>query len=278
MAAAHSDASSVVGCAIQRVDNLRILMIGDVIGKPGRNALSTLVPELRDELALDLVIANGENSAGGFGLTLDTSQEMLSCGVNMLTSGNHVWAKKEILPFLDEGLPIIRPANYPPSAPGRGHMTVKNALVLNLMGRVFMAPLDCPFRTADRLLEEARRDGAPRIIIVDMHAEATSEKQAMGWYLDGRVSAVLGTHTHVGTVDARILPKGTGFITDVGMTGPYNSVIGSDRDAVIERFLTQMPQRLTPPGGPVILNSVLLEVDDDTGMALSIERVDRMVN
>lgn len=225
-----------------------------------------------------MVIANGENSAGGFGLTPDTAQELLSCGVDLLTTGNHLWDKKEIIPQLDEGLPIIRPANYPPSTPGRGYMVMGDVMVMNLMGRVFMANLDCPFRTADAILGEARQAGAPRIIVVDMHAEATSEKQAMGWYLDGRVSAVVGTHTHVGTVDTRILPKGTGFVTDVGMTGPYNSVIGSSPDLVLERFLTQMPQRLTVPGGPVMMNAVLIQVDNETGTATSVERVDRMVD
>ena len=254
-------------------------MIGDVIGKPGRNAVRDLLPGLRDELALDMVIANGENIAGGTGLTLETAQELLSDGVDLLTSGNHVWAQKEIIPFMDEGLPIIRPANYPPSTPGVGHMVMGKVMVLNLMGRVFMNTLDCPFRAADRILQEADRNGAPRITIVDMHAEATSEKQAMGWYLDGRVSAVVGTHTHVGTADARILPKGTGFITDVGMTGPYNSVIGSTIQVVLDRFLTQMPQRLTVPGGgPVIMNSVLMDVDEESGKTREIHRVDRMVD
>ena len=224
-----------------------------------------------------MVIANGENIAGGFGLTLETAQEVLSCGVDLLTSGNHVWAQKEIIPYLDEGLPIIRPANYPPTVPGLGHMVIGNVLVLNLMGRVFMNTLDCPFRAADRILEEAAKDGAPRIIVVDMHAEATSEKQAMGWYLDGRVSAVVGTHTHVGTADPRILPRGTGYITDLGMTGPYNSIIGSSTQAVLDRFLNQMPQRLTVPGGPVMMNSVLVDVDDESGKTREIHRVDRMV-
>ena len=253
-------------------------MIGDVIGSPGRNALRTILTDLRSELGLDMVIANAENSAGGFGLTLDTSQEMLDSGVDLLTSGNHVWAQKEIIPYLDEGLPIIRPANYPPSTPGRGHMSMGKVMVMNLMGRVFMNTLECPFRTADKILREAQVAGEPSIIIVDMHAEATSEKQAMGWYLDGRVTAVLGTHTHVGTADARILPKGTGYVTDVGMTGPINSVIGSSTEGVLQRFLTQMPQRLTVATGPVIMNSVLVEVDEDTAKTISIERIDRMVN
>ena len=259
---------------------MRILMIGDVIGNPGRDAVARLLPRLRDELDLDLVIANGENTAGGFGLTVDTASELLDSGVDVLPSGNHIWDKKEIIPYLDDaqdqGLPIVRPANYP-EAPGLGVIQRKGATVINLMGRVFMAALDCPFRTADRLLAQVGEEAAGPVIIVDFHAEATSEKQAMGWYLDGRVSGVFGTHTHVGTVDARILPGGTAYLTDVGMTGPVDSVIGSDRNAVIERFLTSMPQRLPVAGGPCVLNSVLVEVDDATGTATSVERVDRRV-
>ena len=250
-------------------------MIGDVIGQPGRRAIGRLVPELRREFKLDFVVANGENVAGGFGITPATAQELLACGVDVLTSGNHIWDQKEIIPALDEGLPLLRPANYP-DAPGRGHLVHGDVMVINLMGRVFMAPLDCPFRTADRLLREVKEGGAPKVIIVDFHAEATSEKQAMGWYLDGVVSAVVGTHTHVGTVDARILPKGTAYVTDVGMTGPVNSVIGSDTRAVLDRFLTAMPQRLPVADGPVIRNSVLVDIDPETGKALTIQRVDRM--
>jgi metallophosphoesterase (TIGR00282 family) len=251
-------------------------MIGDVIGQPGRRAIGRMVPVLRQEYGLDLVVANGENAAGGFGITLETAHELLESGVDVLTSGNHIWDQKEIIPYLDEGLPLLRPANYP-DAPGRGYLVLGDVVVLNLMGRVFMAPLDCPFRTADRLLRDVKANGTPKIILVDFHAEATSEKQAMGWYLDGVVSAVFGTHTHVGTVDTRILPKGTGYVTDVGMTGPVNSVIGSDTGAVLDRFLTAMPQRLPVAEGPVMLNSVLVEVDPETGKALTISRVDRMV-
>ena len=256
---------------------MRILMIGDIIGRPGRQAVRSLVPELRREYDLDLVIANGENTAGGFGITLETAYELLENGVDILTSGNHIWDQKEIIPHLDEGLPLIRPANYP-DAPGRGYLVHGQVMVLNLMGRVFMPPLDCPFRTASRLLQEAKDATDAKVIIVDFHAEATSEKQALGWYLDGLVSAVLGTHTHVGTVDARILPKGTAYITDVGMTGPINSVIGSNTGEVLERFLTSMPQRLTPASGPMLLNSVLMDIDQETGKALTIERLDRMVS
>ena len=250
-------------------------MIGDVIGRPGRQAVKSLVPALRREHAIDLVIANGENTAGGFGLTLETAYELLENGVDVLTSGNHIWDQKEIIPHMGEGLPLVRPANYP-NAPGRGSLVFENVLIVNLMGRVFMPPLDCPFRTADKILREAEADGMPPVIIVDFHAEATSEKQALGWYLDGRVSAVLGTHTHVGTVDGRVLPKGTAYISDVGMTGPVDSVIGSETGAVLDRFLTGMPHRLAVASGPVKMNSVLIEVDLETGKALSIERLDVM--
>jgi metallophosphoesterase (TIGR00282 family) len=256
---------------------LRILMIGDVIGKPGREAVRALLPGLKREQSIDFVICNGENTAGGFGLTADTASELLESGVDVLTSGNHIWDKKEIVPYLDEGLPLIRPANYP-DAPGRGYLHQSGVTVVNLMGRVFMGPLDCPFRTADAILEELKPDSESNVIIVDFHAEATSEKQAMGWYLDGRVSGVFGTHTHVGTVDARILTKGTAYLTDVGMTGPTDSVIGSDKDAVLARFLTSMPQRLPVATGPCVLNSVLVDVDVKTGHALSIERIDRTVD
>ena len=256
---------------------MRILMVGDVIGKPGRRAIQALVPSLRREEGIDMVIANGENTAGGFGLTLDTAYELLESGVDVLTSGNHIWDQKEIIPHLDEGLPLVRPANYP-DAPGRGSLLHDDVLVVNLMGRVFMPALDCPFRTADQLLDEAKTTSKPQVVIVDFHAEATSEKQAMGWYLDGRVSAVLGTHTHVGTVDTRVLPKGTAFVSDVGMTGPMDSVIGSDVGVVVDRFLTGMPQRLPVAGGPVVMNSVIIDVDRESGKALSIERLDRIVS
>ena len=255
---------------------MRILMIGDVIGKPGREAVRALLPGLKREQSIDFVICNGENTAGGFGITADTATELLESGVDVLTSGNHVWDKKEIVPYLDEGLPLIRPANYP-DAPGRGYLHQGGVTVVNLIGRVFMAPLECPFRTADTLLEQLREESANKVIIVDFHAEATSEKQAMGWYLDGRVSAVFGTHTHVGTVDARILPKGTAYLTDVGMTGPTDSVIGSDKDAVLARFMTSLPQRLPVATGPCVLNAVLVNVDEATGNASSIERLDRTV-
>lgn len=256
---------------------MRILMIGDVIGKPGRDAVRALLPDLKQEKSIDFVICNGENTAGGYGITADTASELLESGVDVLTSGNHIWDKKEIIPLMDEGLPLIRPANYP-DAPGKGYIHQGGVTVVNLMGRVFMAALDCPFRTADTLLEQLKQEGQSKVIIVDFHAEATSEKQAMGWYLDGRVSAVLGTHTHVGKVDAKILPQGTAYLTDVGMTGPSDSVIGSDKEAVLERFLTSLPNRLSVAAGPCMLNATLVEVDEDTGKASMIERIDRTVN
>lgn len=257
-------------------------MIGDVIGRPGREAVRRILPGLRRERGIDLVIANGENAAGGFGLTIETASELLDAGVDVITSGNHIWDKKEFIPYLDEargdGLPVLRPANYP-QAPGVGVLRRKGAAVINLMGRVFMPQLDCPFRAADRLLAELRgEEEAPRVVIVDFHAEATSEKQAMGWYLDGRVSGVFGTHTHVGTVDARILPGGTAYLTDVGMTGPADSVIGSDVGDVLRRFLTSMPNNLSVAKGPCVFNAALAEIDDLTGCARSVERVDRMTH
>jgi metallophosphoesterase (TIGR00282 family) len=206
-----------------------ILAIGDLVGKPGRKAISQLLPGLRQQYGLDLVIANAENAAGGVGLTLATAKELLGGGVDVLTSGNHIWAQKEIIPYLDSDMPILRPLNYPPGVPGKGYLVIKGVAVVNLMGRVFIGDFDCPFRAMDQLLAKLE----PKIIIVDFHAEATSEKVAMGRYLDGRVSAVLGTHTHVGTIDAQLLPKGTAYVSDIGMTGPIDSVIGDDVEAVI---------------------------------------------
>ena len=257
---------------------MRILMIGDVIGQPGRHAVRALVPGLRSEYKIDLVVANGENSAGGFGITPDNVQELMESDVDVITSGNHVWKQKEIIPFISEEWPLIRPANYPPGTPGRGYIRLGQTAVLNIMGRVFMNTLDCPFRTVDKMLDEISGLNPPKAIVVDFHAEATSEKQAMGWYLDGRVSAVVGTHTHVPTADARVLPKGTAFVTDLGMTGPYDSVIGSDVGSVLDGFLTQMPRRLSVAKGPVMLNSVLVDIDEDAGVATNIQRIDRMVS
>ncbi len=255
---------------------MRVLAIGDVVGRPGRRAVKALVPGLRAELGLDLVIANGENSAGGFGITPDTARELLSSGVDVITSGNHIWDQKDIIPRLDSELPVLRPLNYPPQTPGRGYMRVGDILVVNAIGRVFVGAFDCPFRAMDNLLRGLEE--APRAIILDFHAEATSEKAAMAWYLDGRASAVVGTHTHVPTADARILPKGTAFVSDLGMVGPANSVIGSEVEDALARFLTQMPRRLrVAADGPIRFNSVLIEIDDDTGKATNIVRVDREI-
>jgi 2',3'-cyclic-nucleotide 2'-phosphodiesterase len=258
-------------------------MVGDVIGRPGRKAVRSLMSGLQHELELDLVIANAENAAGGKGLTPATAKELLGAGVDVLTSGNHIWAQKEIIPYLDGELPILRPLNYSPYTPGHGYLVWSKAqlskrqvLIVNLAGRTFMGDADCPFRAMDYLLEKLQ--DRPSVIVVDFHAEATSEKNAMGRYLDGRVSAVLGTHTHVGTVDARILPQGTAFITDVGMVGPTDSVIGNDTKSVIDRFLTAMPHRLSVGEGATHFNSVLIEIKQSTGRAVSIVRIDREVD
>ncbi len=252
---------------------MRVLVVGDIIGRPGRQALNQFLPGLRKDLALDMVVANGENAAGGFGLTIQSAMEMFDAGTDIITSGNHIWAQKEIYPHLDSDLPILRPINYPPGVPGRGYIVTERAVIVNLIGRTFIGDFDCPFRAMDHLLEELRT--RPKVVIVDFHAEATSEKQAMGWYLDGRVSAVLGTHTHVGTIDTRILPRGTAYVTDIGMTGPNDSVIGDDIDSVIRRFLTKMPNRLSVGKGKAVLNAVMVTIDDADGRATGIERICR---
>jgi metallophosphoesterase (TIGR00282 family) len=252
---------------------MKILAIGDIVGRPGRQAVHKFVRGLRQQHGIGLVIANGENAAGGFGLTISTAQELLADGIDLLTSGNHIWAQKEIIPYLDADMPILRPLNYPSGVPGRGYLLTGRALVVNLLGRTFMNAYDCPFRAMDKLLEEL--DPLPKVIIVDFHAEATSEKVAMGRYLDGRVSAVLGTHTHVGTIDARVLPGGTAYVTDIGMTGPEDSIIGDDAEAVIQRFLTMMPHRLSVGKGKPVLNAILVEVDEKSGKATGIERLQR---
>ncbi len=252
-----------------------VLAIGDVIGKPGRHALRELMPGFRRQYEPDLVIANAENSAGGIGVTPETATDMLEAGVDVLTSGNHIWAHREILAYLDSDMPLLRPLNYPPVVSGRGFLVRDRVAVVNLIGRTFIGNFDDPFRAIDNLLRELA--GHVSTVIIDFHAEATSEKMAMGRYLDGRVSAVLGTHTHVGTIDAQVLPKGTAYVTDIGMTGPVNSVIGDDTESVIRRFLTAIPSRLTVGEGKVMLNAILVQLDDDTGKALGIERIYREV-
>jgi len=246
-------------------------MIGDIVGRPGRQAIKELLPDLKRQYEVSLVIANGENAAGGFGLTLATATELLDAGVDVITSGNHIWAQQEIIPHLDDDMPIMRPLNYPSGVPGRGYRVNSQAMVVNLIGRTFMGDVDCPFRAIDQLLSEVKHK--PPVIIVDFHAEATSEKIAMGRYINGRVSAVLGTHTHVGTIDTQILSRGTAYVTDIGMVGPINSVIGMETKTVIQRFLTGIPHRLSVARGKTMFNAVLVGVDEDSGRAISIDRI-----
>ncbi len=257
---------------------MKILFLGDVFGKPGRQAVQRLVPRLIARDGIDLVVANAENSASGVGVTPDAAEELLAAEVNLLTSGNHIWAKREIVPYLEKpGSRLLRPANYPPGAPGRGRAVIetpdgRKLGVLNLEGRVFMKALDDPFRAALEGIEALRAEGA-KAILVDMHCEATSEKNAMGWFLDGKVSAVLGTHTHVQTADARVLPGGTAFVTDVGMCGPWDSVIGVRKELVLERFVSGRPNAFEPAKRDVWLQGAIVDVDDATGRARSIARV-----
>jgi len=257
-------------------DEFRILFVADVVGHPGREAVKAILPSLKQELDPQLTVVNGENSAAGFGLTAKLADELMGAGADVITTGNHVFAQKEFLaelPGLDR---VIRPANYPPGAPGKGWCVIEaggqQALVMNLMGRIFVESLDDPFRAADSILSEHPE---VRIVLCDMHAEATSEKTAMGWYLDGRVSAVVGTHTHIPTADARVLPGGTAYVTDVGMVGPRDSCIGMDKDVVIKRFLTGVPNRFVVASGPVTFNSVLVTISASSGRAQSIQRIDR---
>ena len=252
-----------------------VLCVGDVFGEPGRKALQTLLPRLRKQYEVDLAVVNVENAAAGFGVTPLIARTFLDQGVDVMTSGNHIWDRKEVIGYIVKENLLLRPANYPPGTPGTGSVVVKagphKVAVLNMMGRVFLPHLDCPFRKADEEIPRLRQDTP--IIIVDMHSEATSESQAMGWYLDGRVSAVVGTHRHVQTADERLLPQGTAFITDLGMTGPVDSVIGVEPELAISRFLTQMPNKFEPAKGPAALHGAVIRIDPDTGRALSIERL-----
>ncbi|MGH7332408.1 MAG: TIGR00282 family metallophosphoesterase [Candidatus Rokuibacteriota bacterium] len=254
---------------------MRVLMVGDVYGEPGRAAIQKLLPRLREQHAVDLAVVNVENAAGGFGITPPMVKAFLEQGVDVMTTGNHVWDKKEIIPHIVKENLLLRPANFPEGTPGVGYVTVKagpyRVSVINLMGRIFMSPIDCPFRKADEVLTIVGRETA--IILVDMHAEATSESLAMGWYLNGRVTAVVGTHRHVQTADERILPGGTAYITDLGMTGPTDGVIGVDRAQIIQRFMTQMPIRFETAKGPAALHGVLITLDPETGRATDIQRL-----
>src|SRR3989338_1985977 len=260
---------------------MKILVIGDIVGNPGREAVRALVPQLRRRHDLDLVVANCENIAGGAGVTPKTAQELFGSGVDFLTSGQHIWRYKEIMPYLNQEPRLIRPANYPPGAPGAGAGIIAardgtKVGVLNLVGRVFLETVDCPFRAAQREVERLRRETP--VILVDMHAEATSDKIAMGWYLDGQVSAVVGTHTHIQTADERVLPKGTAYLTDLGMTGPYDSVIGQRKEKIIERFITGLPTRFEVASDEVQLTGVVLDIDEKTGKANSIQRIQRSID
>jgi 2',3'-cyclic-nucleotide 2'-phosphodiesterase len=255
---------------------MKVLFIGDIVGKPGRRAVSELLPKLIGDLQIDLVIANCENAAAGFGVTRDIVEELYENHIDILTSGNHIWDKKEVMEFIGDYEALLRPANYPAKVPGSGTVVMPTAAgeyvgVLNLAGRIFMQPIDCPFMKAKSEIEELHKK--TKVIIVDIHAEATSEKKALGWYLDGEVSAVLGTHTHVQTADEEILPKGTAYLSDVGMTGPFDSVIGVKKEAIIERFLTGVPNKFDTAKNDVRLQAVLLDIDSATGKANSIERM-----
>ncbi|WP_066635428.1 TIGR00282 family metallophosphoesterase [Desulfolucanica intricata] len=254
---------------------MRFLVIGDIVGRPGRKAIKQNLSHIKQDFGIDFTIANGENAAGGNGITRDIARELLNSGIDVITMGNHVWNKKEIYEYIENEGRLIRPANYPLGNPGLG-MNIYNKDgvligVINVSGRVFMPPLDCPFRKVDELLKSL--DNKVRVIIVDFHAEASSEKVAMGWYLDGRVSAVCGTHTHVQTADERILPGGTAYITDIGMTGPRDSVIGVKKEIVLEKFITQQPRRFEVADGLTQFNAVYIDVDVETGEAKDIKRI-----
>jgi hypothetical protein len=255
---------------------VRILFLGDIVGSCGRRAVAGVAGRLRGELGLDYIVANGENAAGGRGITQAIAEELFGCGIDIISGGNHTFQVREVYPYLDEEPRILRPYNYPPGVPGHGIATAGDLTVVNLIGRVFMgSDYDDPFRAAPRALAECPEGTA---VLVDLHAEATSEKQALGWYLDGRVAAVIGTHTHVPTADHRVLPGGTAYCSDAGMCGARDSVIGDDRHAVVSRFLTQMPTRLPAAEGPAVVNGLLVEVDDSTRRAISIERCDHQVD
>lgn len=255
---------------------MKVLFIGDIFGEPGRRALARAVPRLVGQRQIDIVIGNGENAAGGFGITPELAEELFDLGLAVITTGNHAWDKREVLDYFPREPRLLRPANYPDGVPGHGSVVVESAGgeklgVLQLMGRAYMPTLDCPFQVAKKELAALKKRTAA--VIVDMHAEATSEKMAMGHYLDGEVVAVVGTHTHVQTADDQILPKGTAYLTDIGMTGPLHSVIGVKKELAIEKFLTGMPRRFEVASGPSVFCAVLLELDARLGKALSIERI-----
>ncbi|MDA8388647.1 MAG: TIGR00282 family metallophosphoesterase [Nitrospiraceae bacterium] len=259
-------------------NKVKVLFIGDIVGRPGRVTVKALLPRIIDRHKIDFVIANGENAAGGFGITEPAAHELFASGIDVLTSGNHIWDKKDAIPYIAKEDRLLRPINYPPGDPGSGSIVARprtgpagHVAVISLQGRVFMAALDCPFRTV--LAEVKRLREQTAVVIVDFHAEATSEKVAMGYFLDGRVSAVIGTHTHVQTADEKILPGGTAYITDAGMTGPAESVIGVRKEQIIEKFLTQMPSRFEVPAGPTLFSAVIVEINEKDGKASSVSRI-----
>ncbi|AXF57839.1 TIGR00282 family metallophosphoesterase [Salicibibacter kimchii] len=254
---------------------MRLLFVGDVVGRPGRNMLEARLPKLRQKYKPQVTIVNGENAASGKGITEKIYKNILGFGAQVVTLGNHTWARNEIFSFINDETNIIRPLNYPPGAPGRGQTSLNvnglELVVINAMGRTFMEAIDCPFQALDKAVEEAKK--RTPFVFVDFHGEATSEKQAMGWFLDGRASAVIGTHTHVQTADERILPGGTAFLTDVGMTGPYDGILGVDRDVVLKKFQTSLPAKFEVAKGRSQLNAAFMEFDDKTGKARKIERI-----
>lgn len=255
---------------------MKVLFIGDIVGKVGRITTKALLPSIVDKYKIDLVIANGENAAGGFGLTEKIANEIFNLGVHIITTGNHVWDKKEFIPQISKMDRVIRPLNYPPGVPGYGSIIYtlpnnKKVAVINLSGRVFMSNIDCPFRTGKEEVEKLNR--ITKIIIIDFHAEATSEKMAFGYFMDGKVSAVIGTHTHVQTADERILPGGTAYITDIGMTGPYDSIIGIEKDQIINRFLTNMPMRFETAKGEGCFSAIVIEIDEESGKSTALQRL-----
>jgi hypothetical protein len=255
---------------------IKILMVGDVVGKPGRRACQEFIPKLRETHEVDLVVVNGENLAGGSGISKETIAELIATGVDVITSGDHIFKKKEGIRLLEENPAILRPLNYPKGAPGRGLAVVTThkgdkIAVINLMGRVFLPAIDCPFQAMETVLSQIRAQ--TKIILVDLHAEATSEKVAMGWFLDGMVSAICGTHTHIQTADEAVLPGGTAYLTELGMTGPYRSVIGRDIQQVVHRFRTQMPGAMDVASEDIRLSGALIEIDSTSGKARSIQRI-----
>ncbi|MDD5135917.1 MAG: TIGR00282 family metallophosphoesterase [Candidatus Omnitrophica bacterium] len=257
---------------------MRILFIGDIVGEPGRRAVAELLPGIKKANDVEFVIGNGENVAGGSGVTPALADELLESGIDVITSGDHIWKRKEIIDRIDSDRRILRPANYPSGAPGFGSTVIKSESgievgVINLIGRVFMQALECPFRAAKEEIEKIKNKA--RVIVVDMHAEATSEKIALGWYLDGQVSAIIGTHTHVQTADEKVLPNGTAFLSDAGMTGPLDGVIGRKKEQILARFLTQMPMKFEMAEGDIQLQGAVIDIDDKTGRANTIKRIQK---